>query len=681
MTWVYTPYAAILHFTAAVAACVAILVLLRRSVTGSDTFVFLMFAVAEWSFASGVEAASVSLEQKILWSKLEYLGAVLSPTLFLIFTLEYRQLSRFLSPRYLILYSVIPLAALVTTMTNELHGLIWQGFTPGPAGSNTIIYEHGPGFFVLISYDYLIVMAGFLVLGAGWLYAKRPYRRQIGIILLGSIFPILGGILYAFGIDIFPGLDITPISFLITGVIVAIGIFRFQLFTLVPIARHALIEYMNDGVLVVDAQNRLADINPAAEKYIGVQAGQVLGQPVAKALQQWAAFVNQFADVNEIQTEIQTDDTPPHYFEIRIRPFHRQKKLTGRLIVFHDITSRRQAEKELARQNEELSIINRINLAVAAGLDMEQTIKTLQEQCNLVVPMDIFYVALYDEQRTLISVPIYYEHGKYQSGLLRDISERPGAVGNIIRTRRTLYLHDSTKSVTGPLNSQPDADKRAKSYIGIPLTVRDKVVGVMSIQSDQPAAYRDDQVHLLERIAVHAAIAIENARLYAEVQRLAIIDELTRIYNYRGLVELGSREVERARRFNHPLCALFFDIDGFRQFNNQYSHVTGNIVLQTIAQSIQKTLRAVDVFARYGGDEFVILLPETNLEGARFTAERIQKSVAATKIPTQYGELSVTISLGIALLTDDLRDFAELIDRANRAEHVAKDGRQGVAIF
>jgi diguanylate cyclase (GGDEF)-like protein len=203
----------------------------------------------------------------------------------------------------------------------------------------------------------------------------------------------------------------------------------------------------------------------------------------------------------------------------------------------------------------------------------------------------------------------------------------------------------------------------------------------MSIQSDRPAAYRDDQVHLLERIAVHAAIAIENARLYAEVQRLAIIDELTRIYNYRGLVELGSREVEHARRFNHPLCALFFDIDGFRQFNNQYSHVTGNIVLRTIAQSMQKTLRAVDVFARYGGDEFVILLPETNLEGARFTAERIQKSVAATKIPTQYGELSVTISLGVALLTDDLRDLAELIDRASRAEHVAKDGRQGVAIF
>jgi diguanylate cyclase (GGDEF)-like protein/PAS domain S-box-containing protein len=681
MTWVYTPYAAILHITAAVAICVAILVLLRRSVTGSDTFIFLMFAVAEWAFASGIEAASVSLEQKILWSKVEYLGAVLSPTLFLIFTLEYRQLTRFLSPRYLILYSVVPLAALVTTMTNELHGLIWKGFIPGPTGSNTIIYEHGPGFFVLISYDYLIVMVGFLVLGAGWLYAKHPYRRQIGIILLGSIFPILGGIIYAVGIDLFPGLDITPTSFLITGVIVAVGIFRFQLFTLVPIARHALIEYMNDGVLVVDAQNRLADINPAAEKYIGVQAGQVLGQPVNEALQQWAAFVNQFADVNEIQTEIQTDDTPSRYFEIRIRPFHRQKKLTGRLVVFHDITSRRHAEKELARQNEELSIINRINLAVAAGLDMEQTIKTLQEQCNLVVPMDIFYVALYDEQRALLSVPIYYEHGKYQSGLLRDISERPGVVGNIIRTRRTLYLHDSAKSVTGPLNSQPDADKRAKSYIGIPLTVRDKVVGVMSIQSDRPAAYRDDQVHLLERIAVHAAIAIENARLYAEVQRLAIIDELTRIYNYRGLVELGSREVEHARRFNHPLCALFFDIDGFRQFNNQYSHVTGNIVLRTIAQSMQKTLRAVDVFARYGGDEFVILLPETNLEGARFTAERIQKSVAATKIPTQYGELSVTISLGVALLTDDLRDLAELIDRASRAEHVAKDGRQGVAIF
>ncbi len=681
MTWIYTPYAAALHVTAFIAICVAVLVLLRRNASGADAFILLMFAVAEWSLASGMEAVSISLEHKIFWSKVEYLGAVMSPTLFLIFTLEYRQLTRFLTPRYLILYSVIPLTALVVTMTNELHGLIWNSYTFGPSNLNTIIYGHGFFYYVLITYDYLLVLAGIWILAAGWAKSRQPYRRQIAIILFGSFFPLLGGLLYVLDLNPFPGLDITPISFLFTGIVIAFGIFKFRLFELVPIARHVLIEHMKDGVLVLDSNNNLADINPAAEKYLNIRAENCLGMPASEALNAWAALVRRFDNALETQTEIQTSENPARYFELHIHPLGNRQKISGRLVMFHDTTARRQAEKELARQNEELSIINRINLAVTSGLDMEQTIKTLHEQCNLMVPIDVFYVALYDEQNALINVPVYYEQGQYQTGLLRDIKERPGTIGNVIRTRRTLYLSDSINAVTGPLNRAPDVEKRAKSYIGIPLTVRDKVVGVMVIQSHRPAAYREDQVRLLERIAVHAASAIENARLYAEEQRLAIVDELTGIYNYRGLVELGTREVERARRFNHPLSALFFDIDGFRQFNNQHSHVTGNLVLQAIAQTTRKSLRAVDVFARYGGDEFVILLPETNLEGARFTAQRLYDSTAAIKIPTEQGELGVTISIGIASLAEDLHNFSELIDRASRVEHKAKEGKQGVAVF
>lgn len=681
MTWIYTPYAAVLHSTALLALFVAILVLFRRKTLGASTFSLLMFAVAEWSLASGFESASVVLEDKFFWSKVEYVGAVLTPTLFLIFTLEYRQLTRFLSPRHLILYAVIPLAALVLTMTNELHGLIWTEFTPGPEGSNSIIYHHGIGYFVLVAYSYFLILAGILVLGSGLGHTRSPYRQQIYILLLGSVFPIFAGLYYTLGGNLFPGLDITPFSFLVTGIIAAIGIFRFQLFSLLPVARHALIEHMKDGVLVVDTQNLLADINPAAEKYLGCQASSALGRPIEQVMPRWFDITQQLAETGELQTEAQTDETPPRYFEVRIRPLYGQRKLTGRLIVFHESTLRRKAEKELSHQNEELSIINRINLAVTAGLDVEHTIKTLHEQCSLVVPIDIFYVALYDEPRALISVPVHFERGRYRAGIVRDINENPGTLGNIIRTRQTLYLRDNLRPVTRPLNLQSDTEKRARSYVGIPLAVRDKVVGVMSIQSYRPMAYRDDQIRLLERIAVHAAIAIENARLYAEVQRLAIVDELTNIYNYRGLSELGKREVERARRFDHPLAALFFDIDNFRDFNNRYSHSTGNIVLQAVVRAVAEVLRSVDIFTRFGGDEFVILLPETDLEGARQIARRIYDRVASLTIPTPHGNLSITISIGVAVLGNDSLDFNGLIENANQAEHVAKAQGIGVSVY
>jgi len=193
-------------------------------------------------------------------------------------------------------------------------------------------------------------------------------------------------------------------------------------------------------------------------------------------------------------------------------------------------------------------------------------------------------------------------------------------------------------------------------------------------------AYNKEQIRLLETVAVEAAIAIENARLYGEVQRLAIIDELTGVYNYRGLIELGKREVERARRFDRPLSALFFDIDGFRNFNNTYTHATGNLILKAIASRSQGVLRSVDILTRYGGDEFVVLLPETSREMALQAAHRLLAEIASAKIATNHGDLGVTISAGLAMLNKDIPDVSALIENANRAEHRAKEAGNCVEI-
>jgi diguanylate cyclase (GGDEF)-like protein len=168
--------------------------------------------------------------------------------------------------------------------------------------------------------------------------------------------------------------------------------------------------------------------------------------------------------------------------------------------------------------------------------------------------------------------------------------------------------------------------------------------------------------------------------LYSEIQRLAIVDELTGIYNYRGLQELGAREVERANRFSRPLSVLFFDIDNFRNFNNSYNHATGNVILKSIAERCRAILRTVDVLARFGGDEFVALLPETDISSAHIVARRMVEEIAASKINTSFGELNVTISIGVTVLSEDRPNLSALIDRANNAEHKAKQGQKGIVI-
>jgi diguanylate cyclase (GGDEF)-like protein len=205
------------------------------------------------------------------------------------------------------------------------------------------------------------------------------------------------------------------------------------------------------------------------------------------------------------------------------------------------------------------------------------------------------------------------------------------------------------------------------------LILRDKVIGVLSIQSYKPDAYTGQQIQIMEMIAIQAAIAIENARLYSEVQRLSIVDELTGVYNYRGLLELGSREVERARRFRRPLSAFFFDIDNFRDFNNKYSHAIGNLVLRAVAQRSRTIVRAVDLVARYGGEEFVILIPEVSLNAASQIAERLRVDIERHRVKTARGDLGVTVSIGVAELGDGVNNLAALMDRANQAEHTAKE--------
>ena len=167
---------------------------------------------------------------------------------------------------------------------------------------------------------------------------------------------------------------------------------------------------------------------------------------------------------------------------------------------------------------------------------MENVLETLLANCKQVAPIDCFYVSLYEYDSELITIPFYFENGAHTSGTPRDIQQDPGMIGEVIRNRKTIYLKDMYELVNPtPTPIQREKTSEPRSYIGIPLILRDKVIGVLSIQSYTANAYTRDQIRILEMIAVQAAIAIENARLYAEVQRLSIVDELTGSIDFTGM--------------------------------------------------------------------------------------------------------------------------------------------------
>ena len=679
MSWDYTIFAAILHISGIISTLVAVLASRHRRTIGAGTLALLLLAVAGWSLALGLETSVVGLENKVFFSKLEYIGSVTAPVLFLVFALEYSQQKAWLDRPVVLALFIVPVSVLLAAWTNEQHHLIWTGFAFSSSQPNLLIYSHGPAFYAMLIYDYAMLLAAAGVLLQAWKRSRRPFRHQTMVLLASLLFPFLGGLLYSLNINPFPGFEATPVFFLISGALIAFDILKLQLFTLVPVAREILVENMQDGILVLDMEERIVDINPIALELIGISEPEAIGQPARQVLRSHPELVSCLNVNQAAASEIRLETQPPRILELNLTWMRgRRKNLTGRLVTFRDVTQRRLTEAALSQSNEETSIINRISLAITSGLEMNQVIRTLHEQCTHVAPIDLFYVALYDEAQALINVPVYYEGGTYHPGEIRDVKEHPGMIGSVIVSQQTLYLRDTRSPLTRPVADGQKDGLQIRAYIGIPLVARKKVVGVMSIQSYTPNAYTEDQIRLLERIAVHAAIALENARLYGEVQRLAIVDELTGIYNYRGLLELGNREFERSRRFERQLSLLFFDIDNFREFNNLYSHSTGNIVLRSLAAACRTVLRSVDILARFGGDEFVAILPETGTQDAQGVASRLVEEVASRKISTVHGELGVTISIGLATLNDSFTSLSTLIEAANQAEREAKRNRRAV---
>ncbi|MFP3852798.1 MAG: diguanylate cyclase [Anaerolineales bacterium] len=181
------------------------------------------------------------------------------------------------------------------------------------------------------------------------------------------------------------------------------------------------------------------------------------------------------------------------------------------------------------------------------------------------------------------------------------------------------------------------------------------------------------EVEMVESIAQSVAASIENARLYAQMERMAITDPLTQLYNRRGLSQLGEREIERARRYERDFSVLLIDLDHFKRLNDTHGHLAGDEVLRQLASLLNQLVRNIDLVARYGGEEFAVLLPECADDCAHEVAERLRQAIESTTFDTRAGELRITVSLGVASSESLPLQMEPLLAAADRALYAAKE--------
>ncbi|MFQ6003729.1 MAG: sensor domain-containing diguanylate cyclase, partial [Candidatus Zixiibacteriota bacterium] len=184
----------------------------------------------------------------------------------------------------------------------------------------------------------------------------------------------------------------------------------------------------------------------------------------------------------------------------------------------------------------------------------------------------------------------------------------------------------SPEQTSHPFDHKGELDE-FKSVLAVPMTSRGKVIGVLNAQSKRMGAFLDQDEKIFSILAGSAALAIENASLHQKTKELTIVDELTGIYNYRYFIKKLSQEIRRAERYRQFLSLLMIDIDWFKRCNDTFGHLFGNRVLKELAQRIKDSVRDVDVVSRYGGEEFSVILPQTNKKDAQMIGERIRHQV------------------------------------------------------
>jgi len=325
----------------------AVIARTRRGVPGGTAFGWMMLAIAWWSFTSAMHTLIDDYATRVVISKFQYLGVASVGVLWLMFSTKYSRVG-WPSPHITgVVVWIVPVITLVLAATNEQHHLLWASIDEvmTPVGRR-LVYRGGTWYWVHAGYSYFLILIGTATLVRGLRRFPPPYRTQTALIIIGALVPWLGNLLYLSGALPVTGLDLTPIAFTVSGACFTWGIYRYRLFGLVPVAREMVVDSMHDGVIVLDAQRRLVDLNAAAERYTGCSAAS-LGRPIDEVVSWWTEAVAEDRPLADGQPAIVKVEPGPRYFEVKVSAVRdSERRFVGWLVIVHDISNRRRNEAE-----------------------------------------------------------------------------------------------------------------------------------------------------------------------------------------------------------------------------------------------------------------------------------------------------------------------------------------------
>lgn len=302
----------------------------------------------------------------------------------------------------------------------------------------------------------------------------------------------------------------------------------------------------------------------------------------------------------------------------------------------------------LQKQIDALRDLIEVAKTVVSTLDLDTLLQAILVSAMHYSETPAGSVALYDTKKKELSLHAHRGLSSEFIKVERWTVSRGGLTEQILNSGE-IFIVDDTEST--PFFHNPVAiNEGIRSLICVPLIFQDEIVGILYLDDFKPRTFDRQRLELLSILSSFAALAIHNARLHKKTKLMAITDYLTGLYNHRYFQQILTQELGRARRYQKMLSLIILDIDNFKTFNDRFGHAVGDKVLIAIGEIVSRSLRKVDYAFRYGGEEFVILLPETSLENAVLTADRLRENIAEEAVNSipETSEIRITVSAGVA---------------------------------
>jgi diguanylate cyclase (GGDEF)-like protein len=329
--------------------------------------------------------------------------------------------------------------------------------------------------------------------------------------------------------------------------------------------------------------------------------------------------------------------------------------------------------RQLRRATQRLAILTDIVKTANSILEPRKVIETIMARVQQLIPSEAWSMLMVDEEKQELTFELALgEKGKDVSGFRVKIGE--GVAGWVAQTGKPTIVNNTAKDPRFAKRFDSETQFRTRSILCAPLVSRGRTIGVVQVINRRGGRFTQTDLDLLMTMVEPCAIALENAILFQRTEQLTITDDLTKLFNSRYLNVYIGREIKRCKRHGIPLSIIFLDLDGFKSVNDQHGHLAGSRTLTEVGSILAEAVRESDILARYGGDEFVVVLPETPPAGALVIAERIRRAIAAHPFLREEGlEARISASFGIASYPDHALTPEGLIQKADQAMYRVKE--------